>query len=46
MRECRLAPGARVLLQALFGRGGHRAERVVDQVRRLLEDRKAIPIRD
>ena len=35
-----LAPGARVLGDALLRRRGHRAERVVDQVRRVLEDRE------
>jgi hypothetical protein len=37
-------PGVRVLDQPVLGGGGHRAERVVDQVRRLREDRKPVAI--
>src|SRR5205814_5055342 len=39
-----LAPLARVASQALLGADRHRAERVVDQVGRVLEDREAIAV--
>jgi hypothetical protein len=39
-----LGPRARVLAHPLLDRSGHRSERVVDQVRRVLEDRKAIAV--
>src|SRR5207237_5171968 len=39
-----LAPLARVPTQPLLGAHGHRSERVVDQVGRVLEDRKAVAV--
>ena len=38
--DAALAPGAGVLRESLLCGGGHRPERVIDQVRRVLEDRE------
>ena len=45
-RAPRVAHSSRELLQSSLGLGRHRAERVVDQVRRRLEDREAIAVVD
>ena len=44
--DAALRPRPRVLRDAVFHGRRHRAERVVDQVRRVLEDREAVAVRE